>query len=60
MNIFETIYECNINHPSKLALSVTMDDGSTRAYTYGDVFRRLRNTPTGSCHRELERATALR
>lgn len=38
MNIFKTIYECNKNHPSKLALSVTMDDGSTRAYTYGDVF----------------------
>ena len=41
MNIFETIYECNINHPSKLALSVTMDDGSTRAYTYGDVFSKV-------------------
>ena len=39
MNIFETIYECNINHPSKLALSVTMDDGSTRAYTYGGIRR---------------------
>ena len=60
MNIFETIYECNINHPSKLALSVTMDDGSTRAYTYGDVFSKVAEYADSSCHRELERATALR
>lgn len=38
MNIFDTIYENNCKHPEKLALSVTMNDGSKRAYSYGEVF----------------------
>lgn len=38
MNIFDTIYENNCRHPEKLALSVTMNDGSKRAYNYGEVF----------------------
>lgn len=38
MNIFDTIYENNCKHPQKLALSVTMNDGSKRAYSYSEVF----------------------
>lgn len=38
MNIFDTIYENNSKHPEKLALSVTMNDGAKRAYSYGEVF----------------------
>lgn len=38
MNIFDTIFENNCKHPEKLALSVTMNDGSKRAYNYGEVF----------------------
>lgn len=38
MNIFETVYEINKSHPEKRAMSVTMDNGDKRVYTYGEVF----------------------
>lgn len=41
MNIFETVYQINQSHPDKRALSVTMDNGESRAYTYGEMFARV-------------------
>lgn len=38
MNIFETVYEINHDRPSKRAMSITMDNGERRAYTYGEMF----------------------
>lgn len=40
MNIYESVYQQNAKHPGKCALSVTMNDGSQRMYTYGEVFER--------------------
>lgn len=40
MNIYESVYQQNAKHPGKCALSVTMNDGSQRMYTYGEVFEK--------------------
>lgn len=40
MNIFETVYEINREHLNAPAMSVTMDNGEHRAYTYGEVFEK--------------------
>lgn len=39
MNIFETIYNINKHHPDKRAMSITMNNGDKRVYTYGTVFK---------------------
>lgn len=39
MNIYETVYEINSKHPEKRALSIRMNDGSMRLYTYGEVLK---------------------
>ncbi|MGN0571815.1 MAG: AMP-binding protein [Candidatus Fimenecus sp.] len=41
MNIFETVYEINQSHPEKPAMSMTMDNGDKRAYTYGETFAKV-------------------
>lgn len=41
MNIFDTVYEINKNHPEKRAMSMTTDSGETRIYTYGQVFEKI-------------------
>lgn len=41
MNIYESVYKQNISHPNKRALSVTMNNGTKRAYTYGEVFEKV-------------------
>ena len=38
MNIFDTIYEINSKHPNKRAMSMAMNNGERRIYTYGEVF----------------------
>ncbi|MGN0520313.1 MAG: AMP-binding protein [Candidatus Fimenecus sp.] len=38
MNIFETVYEINQSRPEARAMSITMDNGDKRAYTYGEMF----------------------
>lgn len=38
MNIYDEVYKRNLRRPDKLALSVTMDDGTRRSYTYGQTF----------------------
>lgn len=40
MNIYESVYKQNISHPNKRALSVTMNNGDRRVYTYGEVFEK--------------------
>ncbi len=40
MNIYESVYRQNISHPQKRALSVTMNNGDRRIYTYGEVFQK--------------------
>ena len=40
MNIYESVYKQNISHPNKRALSVTMNNGDRRIYTYGEVFQK--------------------
>ena len=39
MNIYESVYQQNAKHPGKCALSITMNDGTRRMYTYGEVFQ---------------------
>ncbi|MGN0560827.1 MAG: AMP-binding protein [Candidatus Fimenecus sp.] len=41
MNIFETVYEINQSRPAARAMSMTMDNGERRAYTYGEVFAQV-------------------
>lgn len=41
MNIYETIYQNNIAHPQKRAMSITMNNGDKRIYTYGDTFEKV-------------------
>ena len=41
MNIFETVYEINQSRPAACAMSMTMDNGDKRAYTYGEVFAQV-------------------
>lgn len=41
MNIFESVYKVNISHPNKRAMSITMNNGDKRVYTYGEVFERV-------------------
>lgn len=38
MNIFDTVYEINSKHPDKRAMSMGMNNGGRRVYTYGEVF----------------------
>lgn len=38
MNIFDTVYELNSKHLNKRAMSITMDNGSKRIYSYGEIF----------------------
>lgn len=38
MNIFDTVYELNSKHPNKRAMSMAMNNGDRRIYTYGEVF----------------------
>ncbi len=38
MNIFDTIYEINSKHPNKRAMSMAMNNGERRIYTYAEVF----------------------
>ena len=38
MNIFDTIYELNSKHPNKRAMSMAMNNGERRIYTYAEVF----------------------
>ncbi len=41
MNIFETIYEINAKHPNKRAMSIGLNNGGKRVYTYGQVFEKV-------------------
>lgn len=41
MNIFETVYEINRNRLDSRAMSITMDNGDKRAYTYGEMFKKV-------------------
>lgn len=41
MNIFETVYEINQSRPADCAMSITMDNGDKRAYTYGEMFAQV-------------------
>jgi len=41
MNIFDSVYEVNHTTPEKRALSIKMDNGDRRIYTYGEVFDRV-------------------
>ena len=41
MNIYETVYAINRNHPQKRALSIRMNDGSFLMYTYGELFTKV-------------------
>ena len=41
MNIFDSVYEINRTHPEKRALSIKMDNGDQRIYTYGEMFDRV-------------------
>ena len=41
MNIFETVYEINRNRLTARAMSITMDNGDKRAYTYGEMFAKV-------------------
>ena len=38
MNIYKAIYQNNIAHPQKRAMSIAMNNGDKRIYTYGDTF----------------------
>lgn len=38
MNIFDTVYEFNSKNLDKRAMSITMDNGNKRSYSYGEVF----------------------
>lgn len=38
MNIFDEVFKVNSLHPYKRAMSIRMDDGTLRVYTYGDMF----------------------
>ncbi len=38
MNIFDSVYELNSKHLDKRAMSITMNNGDKRIYTYGEVF----------------------
>ena len=38
MNIFDTIYELNSKHLDKRAMSMAMNNGERRIYTYAEVF----------------------
>lgn len=38
MNIFDSIYELNSKHLNKRAMSITMNNGDKRIYSYGKVF----------------------
>lgn len=38
MNIFDTIFESNSSHLDKLALSITMNNGDKRSFSYGQMF----------------------
>ena len=41
MNIYESVYKQNVSHPNKRAMSVTMNNGDKRVYTYGEVFEKV-------------------
>lgn len=41
MNIYESVYKQNISHPNKPALSITMDNGDKRTYTYGEMLEKV-------------------
>ena len=41
MNIFDTVYEINAKHPHKRAMSIGLDNGGKRVYTYGQVFEKV-------------------
>ena len=38
MNIFDSVYEVNSKHLNKRAMTIRMNNGNMRHYTYGDVF----------------------
>lgn len=40
MNIFETVYNINQSRLGARAMSMTMDNGERRAYTYGEIFEK--------------------
>lgn len=41
MNIYESVYQQNISHPNKRAMSITMNNGDKRVYTYGEMLARV-------------------
>lgn len=41
MNIYQTVYDINKSHLEKRAMSITMDNGDKRLYTYGDMFTKV-------------------
>ncbi len=41
MNIFESVYKTNKSHLDKRAMSITMDNGDKRIYTYGQIFDKV-------------------
>ena len=40
MNIYETVYSINSKHPNKEAMSIRMNDGTARTYTYGEMLKK--------------------
>lgn len=41
MNIYESVFEVNASHLEKRAMSITMNNGDKRVYTYGEVFEKV-------------------
>ncbi len=40
MNIYDAVYQVNCSHPEKRAMSIALDNGENRVYTYGEVFQK--------------------
>ncbi len=41
MNIYESVLEVNAPHPEKRAMSITLNNGEQRIYSYGEVFEKV-------------------
>lgn len=40
MNIYDAVYQVNCSHPEKRAMSIALENGENRVYTYGEVFQK--------------------
>lgn len=41
MNIYDAVCRVNRSHPEKRAMSIALDNGENRVYTYGEVFQKV-------------------